>query len=247
MPCVGTGDAHDPDQAWEGGSDVDDDDDIDDGDEGGGATSSSTRIVTSLNLDDVSSSEEEEDGDDSDGNDGGGAAAADGGRGEKKASKHGSGREGKRVHWGQEEAEEDADGRGGGGGKCSRQQQANVFAGVKGAGMPDDSVEEKMRQLDQQDEKARRAGGGVAGQAELRRAREALRLADVFLYGQLHFWTGHTSFRRCGRTRLDQRDIFSHLRLFLSLRRLVRTGTNRTKKRPHVRYVEFNSKIIAEM
>lgn len=180
MSYVGTGDAHDPDQASEGGSDVGDNDDIDDSEKGEGPASSSTRIVTSLNLDDVSSSEEEEEeGDESDGNGGGG-----GSRGEQKASKHGSGREGKRVHWGQDEAEEDVDGGGGGGGKRPRQQQANVFAGVKGAGVPDDSVEEKMRQLDQQDDKARRAGGGIVGQVELRRAREALRLAYVVFYEQ---------------------------------------------------------------
>lgn len=164
LSYVGTGDAHDPGQASEGV----DDDYVDDS-EGGGAVSSSAKIVTSLNLDDVSSSEEDDDADDSDGHDEGDD------RGEKSASKHGIGREGKRLHWGGEEAEEDSDGGHGGGSKRLRQQQENVFAGVKGERMPDTSLEEQMRQLDKQDEKSRRAGGGVVGQGELRRAREALR------------------------------------------------------------------------
>lgn len=64
----------------------------------------------------------------------------------------------------------------GGGKRPRQQQQANVFAGVAGEGVDAAaSVEEQMMQLDEQDEKARRSGGGVAGQGELRRAREALR------------------------------------------------------------------------
>lgn len=162
------GDVHDPDQVSEGsessGDDVGEDD-------GGGASSSSKRIVTSLNLDDVSSSEEEDEGNDGDEGEDGDAG------GDEHAAISGSGRGGKRVHWGGEEEErEDEDGGGLGGGKRLRQQQANVFAGVADEGADAvASVEEQMMQLDEQDAKARKAGGGVAGQGELRRAREALR------------------------------------------------------------------------
>ncbi|CAM9635717.1 unnamed protein product [Pylaiella littoralis] len=175
LEATAVGDARDPEQASEGGSDIDDDDDSEEGGGGGEAVSSSTRIVESLNLDDVSSSSEEDgngDGDDDGSDDDSGG---DGGRGEKRASKHGSGGKGKRVHWGGQETEGDANGGNGSGGKRPRQQQSNVFANVKGQEMPDASVGEQMRQLDRQDERARRAGGGVAGQGELRRAREALR------------------------------------------------------------------------
>ncbi|CAM9142328.1 unnamed protein product [Ectocarpus sp. 12 AP-2014] len=172
LEATAVGDAHDPDQASEGdGSSDDDDDDDADGDMTesgeGTAASSSRKMVPSLNLDDVSSSEEgEEDEDDEDG--------------EKTASstsKRGSGQgEEKRVHWGGREDEDDGGGGGAGGGKRQRQQQASVFAGVRGGDVDTGaSVEEQMKQLDEQDEKARRDGGGVAGQGELRRAREALR------------------------------------------------------------------------
>lgn len=176
---VDAGDAHDPDQASGGssdGGDGDDDggDDVEDG--GEGDMSSSKRIVTSFNLDDVSSSEEEGDGeededagDDESDDDGGGLPT-------KKAKKANEGAAGKRVHWGEEGDDEDY--HEGVGSKRQRQTQANVFAGVSAEGADTDaSMEEQMRQLDQQDEKAQRAGGGVAGQAELRRAREALRWA----------------------------------------------------------------------
>lgn len=151
-----------------GESSGDDEDDHDGGGTSGGAVSSSKRIVTSLNLDDVSSSEEEDD----DGDDGDAAGGDDDDLVEEKGAK-GKGRKyGKRVHWGGEDT--DADGAGVGGGKRPRQPQASVFAGVREDGM-DASVEEQMMQLDKQDEKARKAGVGVAGQAELRRAKEALR------------------------------------------------------------------------
>lgn len=161
-----TGDAHDPDQASEGDdSSADDDDDDDDM---GESESGERKMVPSLNLDDVSSSDEDE-GDEDDEEDGEKAASS--------TSKPGSGQgAGKRVHWGGQEDEEDGGGGGAGGGKRLRQQQASVFAGVRGGDVDAGaSVEEQMKQLDEQDEKARRAGGGVAGQGELRRAREALR------------------------------------------------------------------------
>eukprot|EP00903_Cladosiphon_okamuranus_P010306 g9754.t1 len=165
------GDVHDPDQASDGGESASDDVDDDEDGEGGGATSSSKRIVASLNLDDVSSSEEEDEGDDEDdGGDGDGDGGGDG-----KTVMRESGRGRKRVHWGGEE-KDDEEGAGLGGGKRPRQQQVNVFSGVAGEGVnAAASVEEQMIQLDEQDEKARRSGGGVAGQGELRRAREALR------------------------------------------------------------------------
>lgn len=159
------GDAHDPDQASEGGESSGDDLDDDEGE--GAASSSSKKIVTSLNLDDVSSSEEEDEGNEED-------KDADGEEGDETAATRGSGRGGKRVHWGGQEGEEREDEDGGG--KRPRQQQANVFAGMAGEGVDAAaSVEKQMMQLDEQDEKARRSGGGVAGQGELRRAREALR------------------------------------------------------------------------
>lgn len=52
--------------------------------------------------------------------------------------------------------------------------QANVFAGVRDEGAVDAMVEEQIVRLDKQDQKARK-GRGAAGQAELKRAREALR------------------------------------------------------------------------
>eukprot|EP00752_Nemacystus_decipiens_P010108 g9009.t1 len=166
------GDAYDPDQASDGGESSGDDDNSDDDDgEVQGPASSSNRIVTSLNLDDVSSSEEEDGGNDEDEDEdrqeGGDENTA------MRVNEH----RGKRVHWGgQEEEREDEHGVRVGGGKRPRQQQANVFAGVAGEGVDaTSSVEEQMMLLDEQDEKARRSGGGVAGQAEMRRAREALR------------------------------------------------------------------------
>ncbi|CAM9236547.1 unnamed protein product [Scytosiphon promiscuus] len=91
---------------------------------------------------------------------------------------------GKRVHWGEDGDDEDEqDRQDGAGSKRRKQAQANVFAGVSKEGADTDaSMEEQMRQLDKQDEKARKAGGGVAGQGELRRAREALR--------QREWWDG---------------------------------------------------------
>lgn len=125
--------------------------------------------MTSLNLDDVSSSEEEDEGDGEDDDDDGDG----GGGGDGKTAMRGSGRGGKRLHWRGEE--EEGEGEGLGGGKRPR-QLANVFAGVAGEGVhAAASVEEQMMQLDEQDDKARRSGRGVAGQGELRRAKEALR------------------------------------------------------------------------
>ncbi|CBJ28736.1 conserved unknown protein [Ectocarpus siliculosus] len=170
LEATAVGDAHDPDQASEGDGSSDDDgnDDGDISESGDGtAASSSRKMVPSLNLDDVSSSEEgEEDEDDEDGD----MTAS-------SPPKRGSGQgAGKRVHWGGREDEEDGGGGGAGGGKRQRQQQASVFAGVRGGDVDTGaSVEEQMKQLDEQDEKARRDGGGIAGQGELRRAREALR------------------------------------------------------------------------
>ncbi|CAN0288078.1 unnamed protein product, partial [Ectocarpus fasciculatus] len=166
LEATAVGDAHDPDQASEGDDSSDDDDDDDD-DMG---ESGERKMVPSLNLDDVSSSDEDEDeGDEDDEEDGEKAASS--------TSKRGSGQgAGKRVHWGGQEDEEDGGGGGAGGGKRLRQLQASVFAGVRGGDVDaGSSVEEQMKRLDEQDEKARRAGGGVAGQGELRRAREALR------------------------------------------------------------------------
>lgn len=52
-------------------------------------------------------------------------------------------------------------------------RQGSVFAGVRGKDV-DAAVEKQMMQLDKEDESARRRVG-VAGQGELKRAREALR------------------------------------------------------------------------
>ncbi|CAM9124007.1 unnamed protein product [Hapterophycus canaliculatus] len=179
------GDAHDPDQDSEGsgssGGRESDDERDNFGDDGEGDMSSSKKIVTSFNLDDVSSSDEGEEGDgdregesDDDGDD----------IPTKKAKGEEKGGAGKRVHWGEEASDEDEEEyHEGGGSKRRKHVQANVFAGVKGEGADADaSLEEKMKQIDQQDEKARRAGRGVAGQGELRRAREALR--------QREWWDG---------------------------------------------------------
>lgn len=54
--------------------------------------------------------------------------------------------------------------------------QANVFAEVRDEGAVDAMVEEQIVRLDKQDQTARK-GRGAAGQAELKRAREALRCA----------------------------------------------------------------------
>lgn len=193
MLDVDAGDAHDPDQDSDGSGSsdaIDGDGDAGD-DDGEQDQSSSNRIVTSFNLDDVSSSEEEQgDGDDESEDEG---DELQGKKGEKGGA-------GKRVHWG--EKSDDEDQREGAGSKRRRQEaQANVFAGVSGEGGDTDaSMEEQMRQLDQQDEKARKAGGGVAGQGELRRAREALRCVvesedrSIVCSCSLE-WRGHAAFR----------------------------------------------------
>lgn len=168
------GDAHDPDQTSDGGESSDGDVDQDEGER---AASSSNRIVTSLNLDDVSSSSEEDEGAGESWGDGADGDDGDEG-GDEEAATRGRGRGGKRVHWGeQEEGEREGEDAGGvGRGKRPRQQQANVFTGVAGEGVDvAASVEEQMMQLDEEDEKAKRSGGDVVGEGELRRAREALR------------------------------------------------------------------------
>lgn len=53
-------------------------------------------------------------------------------------------------------------------------KQANMFSGVREERGVDAMVEEQIMQLDKQDEKAKKERG-VAGQGELKRARDALR------------------------------------------------------------------------
>lgn len=154
--CV-IGDAPDP-EASDGGSSSDED--------GGGGLEAmgGAPAVASLNLDDISSSEDDDAFDDNDDDDDddmetdgddaaavreGGVSAAAGGY-------------------------EDGEG-GGRGGNERGELQANVFAGVRGEDA-DATVDAKIMRLDRQDMKAkRRRGAGMAGEGELKRAREALR------------------------------------------------------------------------
>lgn len=155
------GDAPDPEASDGGGSSNED----------GGGLEGTGRVsmVTSLNLDDISSSEDDafddngQDDDDDDDDDDDMATGSD----TVAVARRDGGLSAA--------AGRDEDGEEGGRGNERGQLQANVFAGMRGEDV-DATVEAQIMRLDRQDTKAKRGrGAGMAGEGELKRAREALR------------------------------------------------------------------------
>lgn len=154
------GDAPDPEASDGGGSSDEDGGGL----EGAGGAS----MVTSLNLDDISSSEDDafddndqDDDDDDDNHDDDGDIATDSDTVAMARREGGISAAAGRDEGGEE----------GGHG----QLQANVFAGMRDEDV-DATVEAQIMRLDRQDTKAKRGrGAGMAGEGELKRAREALR------------------------------------------------------------------------